>query len=266
MIIEYNRVTTLENALELLARTEPTTIPLGGGSALNRPSPQSLAVVDLQDLGLNYFRLAGKTLELGATLTLQGLFDHFDSSEILHSPMVKALKKTITHEATYNLRQVATIAGTLVSADGRSPFTMAMLALDALLSIQPHNQQVGLGDLLPLRNERLRNSLITQSTIPTKAHLCYEYIARSPADRPIVAAAVALWPSGRTRLVLGGYGDAPIMVFDGPEANGAEISARSAYSQAGDSWASAEYRQEMAGLLTNRCLEQLGNFSNQTTD
>jgi CO/xanthine dehydrogenase FAD-binding subunit len=34
-----------------------------------------------------------------------------------------------------------------------------------------------------------------------------------------------------------------------------EIAARSAYSQVGDEWASAEYRQDVAGVLAARCLD-----------
>ena len=59
-IIEYHRPQTLEDALELLQRIEPVTVPLAGGTNLNSPasasgqsSASALAVVDLQSLGLN---------------------------------------------------------------------------------------------------------------------------------------------------------------------------------------------------------------------
>ena len=76
-----------------------------------------------------------------------------------------------------------------------------------------------------------------------------KYIARTPADQPIVCAAVAQWNSGRTRLALGGWGSSPILAMDGPDSEGIEFAARNAYSLAEDEWASAEYRQEMAGVL-----------------
>jgi CO/xanthine dehydrogenase FAD-binding subunit len=75
MIIEYHRPQNLEEALALLNRSDPVTLPLGGGSALNQPSPDPIAVVDLQGLGLAGFSTQGNTLELGATLTLAGLAD-----------------------------------------------------------------------------------------------------------------------------------------------------------------------------------------------
>lgn len=254
MIVEYHRPTQLNEALALLARTEPATIPIGGGSALDRTALRPFAVVDLQALGLNTLQDKGRELALGAALTLQRLADEIEARQ---DGVLADLRKAILHEAAYNLRQVGSVAGTLVAADGRSPFTTAMLALDATLTLQPDEVPVSLGDLLPLRAEKLPHRLITTVTIPLNAHLAYGYVARSPADRPIVCVGAALWPSGRTRVALGGFGEAPMLAFDGSEAQGCEAAARNAYSQAVDQWASAEYRQEIAGILTKRAVESL---------
>lgn len=249
MIVEYHRPKTLDEALSLLARPEPLTLPLGGGTALNRPSSEPVAVVDLQDLGLNTLRERGNVLEIGATVTLHTLLD---------APgLPPALCAAIRHEATHNLRQIATVAGTLVAADGRSPFTVVMLSLDVRLQISGISEKISLGELLPFRTEKSGGRLITQITIPLNVRLAYEYVARTPADLPIVCAAVAQWPSGRTRVALGGYGASPVLALDGPEAAGAEIAAINAYSQTGDEWASAEYRAEIAGVLTRRCNERV---------
>ncbi len=253
MITEYHRPQTLGEALALLQRAAPPTLPLAGGSVLNRPSPQPVAVVDLQELGLDGIQLQGNTLQLGATVTLQSLLDYL-KSDASNAPLSLALSKAILHEATANLRQVASLAGTLVVAGGRSPFATAMLALDATLSFEPGGESLALGDFLPFRAERLSGRLITRLTIPGNVRLAYEYVARTPADQPIVCAAVARWPSGRTRLVLGGYGGAPILVLDGTEPDGVEAAARSAYSHAADEWASAEYRSDVAATLALRCL------------
>ena len=81
-------------------------------------------------------------------------------------------------------------------------------------------------------------------------------MARSPADLPIVSVAAAQWKSGRTRVVVGGFGAAPMMVMDGQSAEGAVDAVQNATSTAGDQWASAEYRMDVAQTLTRRCLEQ----------
>ena len=264
MIIEYHRPKNLEDALALLARKDPLTVPMGGGSLLNGPSVEPIAVVDLQDLGLNDIKQGGNALEVGATATLQQFTGWLSAEEKSHageSPYSAALTRAILLEATSNLRNVATVAGTLAGSDGRSPFTTCLLALDARLSMAADGPQgeaeTAIGDFLLLRSEQARKGLITRILLPLNARLGFEVVARTPADRPVVCVAVARWPSGRTRVALGGYGRAPVLALDGPEPGGAEMAARSAYVQAGDEWASAEYRQEIAALLTRRCIEGL---------
>jgi CO/xanthine dehydrogenase FAD-binding subunit len=218
---------------------------------LNQPSNEAFEVVDLQALGLDGLNRRGNLLEIGATVTLQNLLNA--------TGLQPALGKAIGLEATYNLRQIATVAGTLASADGRSPFVTAMLALDASLHVQSANgsEEVSLGDFLPVRLKTLHGKLITRIEIPAHVRLAYESVARSPADLPIVCVAVARWSSGRTRVAVGGYGPIPLLAMDGSEAGGAEAAAANAYSQAGDEWATADYRREMASILTRRCLAAL---------
>ena len=85
--------------------------------------------------------------------------------------------------------------------------------------------------------------------------LAFESVARTPADKPIVCAAFAQWPSGRTRLAIGGWGLAPTLAMDGNEPGGVQDAAQNACTEAGDEWASAEYRMEIAGILAKRCQE-----------
>ena len=84
MISEYHRPEKLDEALKLLSRMEPNTIPLGGGSALDRFSPQSYAVVDLQSLGFNKLQQQGNILVIGATVSLQSLVDEEKSATEWH--------------------------------------------------------------------------------------------------------------------------------------------------------------------------------------
>ena len=249
MIVEYYRPKNLTEALALVDNPKTKTVFMGGGSAIDRYNTEPFAVIDLQDLGLNTLRTKGSTLEIGATASLQALYEQ--------SQIQKSLKNAIYREASLNLRQVATVAGTLVASDGRSPFTTAMLALDASITLIHGEERINLGDLLALRAKILNSKLITKITIPLNVQLAYQYVARTPADLPIVCAAVARWPSGRTRVILGGSGETPILAMDGPERGGEQISAADAYSQAEDQWATAEYRQEMAQVLVKRCLSRL---------
>jgi len=246
MILEYLRPKNLDEGLKLLARTDQKTIPLGGGTFISHGVSEPVAVIDLQELPLKQISRQGNFLHVGATVTLQKLLESPETSpelaDVLHS------------EATLNIRNMATVAGTLVTADGRSPFTTALLALDAKLSIQPENIEIPLGDWLPQRSSRNLQSLIVEVIIPVQPVLKYEMVARSPADQPIVCVAIGEWPSGRTRVALGGTGAAPILAMDGPEKGGADVAVENAYSQASDAFGSAEYRSQAVKVLTARML------------
>ena len=260
MITTYHRPKTLDEALTLLTR--PDTFPLGGGTLLSRPTAESVEVVDLQSLGLDIVKKSGNNLEIGATVTLQSLLE----SE--HTP--EAMKSALKLEAPLNIRNSATVAGTLVACDGRSTFAVTLLALDAKVDIKEFEHRdlkdqslrkapnlqariSNLGDFLPLRPR----GLITAITIPLNVKLAFDYVSRTPADKPIVCAALAQWNSERTRLALGGYGKSPMLAMDGTEAEGLQTAARNAFHEATDEYASAEYRMDVASTLAKRCNEKL---------
>ena len=253
MITQYYRPQTLEEALQLLSIAD--AYPLGGGTLLTQPGEESFSVVDLQCLGLDTLSKSGDRLVIGATTTLQTLL------ESSYTP--GALKTALLLETPLNLRTMGTVAGTLVTCDGRSPFAVVMLALNAKMTFAPGDENITLGNYLPLRVETdgVRpihrvgpGKLITKIEIPLNVKLAFESVARSPADKPIVCAALARWPSDRTRLALGGVGKSPSLALDGTEPNDLEAAARNAFAEASDEWASKEYRSEIAGVLAKRCL------------
>ncbi len=248
MITTYHRPQTLDEALALLSR--PNTQPLGGGTLLSHHKSDPIEAVDLQSLGLDSITRKGNDLELGATLTLQALFESEDCPA--------ALKTAIKFEAPINIRNTATVAGTLVAADGRSTFGTALLSLDAKITVMSNQSSVnseqssviGVGEYLLTHPK----GLITSISIPLNAKFAFEYVSKTPADKPLICAALTQWNSGRTRLVLGGYGKSPLLAMDGTEADGLDTAARNAYHEATDEWASADYRMDVGATLAKRCL------------
>lgn len=251
MITAYHRPKTLDEALTLL--TQPNRTPLGGGTLLSKPTGDPVEAVDLQSLNLNTIEKQGNSLKIGATLTLQELLESGYCPE--------ALKPALRLEAPLNLRNAATVAGTVVSSDGRSTLVCVLLALDAKLEqLRLENSEIepkiaNIGDFLPLGNSQ--GWLITSITIPLNVKFAFEYVSRTPADKPIACAALAQWNSGRTRLALGGYGKRPFVAMDGTEAEGIETAARNAFHEATDEYGSAEYRMDIAATLAKRCLESI---------
>lgn len=249
MIVEYFRPKTVSEALSLVEREDVKTVYMGGGTAIDRFTVEPLAVVDLQELGLNKIKVTASNIEVGATATLQSLYEQ--------TKIQNDLKEAIYREATRNLRQVATVAGTIVAADGRSPFITTLLGLDAVVTVMPDQEQIDLGDLLALRSEKFANKLIMQVTLPLKVDLAFGYIARTPADTPIVCVAVARWLSGRSRITVGGSGDSPVLVMDGNQTDADELAMLDVYQPQDDQWATTEYRRAMSRVLVKRCLSKL---------
>ncbi len=252
MITDYHRPKTLEEAFKLLS--DPNSRPLGGGTTLTQSVVEPFSVVDLQSLGLDKILKSSNQLNIGATVPLQAL---------LESPFIPtALKAGLDLDAPLNVRTRSTVAGALITCNGRSPFAAIMVAMDAKVSLEGRESKVKtLGDFLLSKPEHLKGELVISIEIPLQVKLAFETVARSPADKPIVCAALAQWKSGRTRLVLGGWGKTPTLAFDGTEASGIEAAARNAAQDANDEWASAEYRSEMGAVLAKRCLDTISKES-----
>jgi CO/xanthine dehydrogenase FAD-binding subunit len=249
MITSYHRPVTLEEALKLLS--QPNTAPLGGGTVLSHGTADSIIAVDLQRLSLDSLRANGNSLEIGATLTLQSLLES--------SLCPLAIQPALKNEAPLNVRNSATIAGTIVACDGRSALVTCLLALDSKIeqkvfdASKIESRISNLGDFLPLRPR----GLITSISLPLNAKLAFEYVARTPSDKPIVCVALARWESGRTRMAVGGFGKSPLLAMDGTASDDLATAARNACHEATDEWGSAEYRMDIAATLAKRCAANL---------
>jgi len=254
MIQAYYRPETLEEAINLLS--QENTLPLGGGTTLTRNTSPGTQLVDLQALGLDTITPKGNRLEVGAMVRLQTLLASVDDQP--------ALQQALRLDAPLNLRNMRTIAGTLMTADGRSPFATALLALNPdvkRIVFTPGDRReetVSLGTVLIERHSHPeQRQLLLGFTLSRNVRLAFEYVARTPADRPLLSAALAQWPSGRTRLVMGGWGQAPTLAMDGTGTEGLHPAAHNACYEAADDLASAEYRRQVGPVLAKRALESL---------
>lgn len=249
MISEYYRPDTVDKAVKLLSQNGGGLRPMGGGTLLSRQQTDAYGVVDLQSTGLDTLKTRGQRITAGAVVRLDTL---------LSSPgLDQEIKRAILLDASQNIRNMATLGGWLVSSDARSVLSTVLLALDASLTWEPNSVQVRMGDWLPVRDTEAPGVLLTQVEWGLQPVLAFEYVARSPKDRPILVVAIVQWESGRTRVALGGFGTAPVIAMDGPESQGADVASRDAYYDAEDAWASSVYRREVAAKLALRCLERI---------
>lgn len=249
--LKYNRPKSLEEALGQLASARP----LGGGTSLAPQRHRLESVVDLQDLGLSDLAESRGRVVAGATCTLQQLVE---AEGLVSLDLARACRQ----EAAWNLRNMATLAGAVLACDGRSPLAAALLAIGARVRLAPGAADWDVDSLLdrrPLDPGRIVTSFAWSSVATVR----FEQVARSPADRAIVLAAIGRPDSESFRVVIGGHGNRPLRVREAEaavadgDAASAGRAAAAAFAEAGDAWASAEYRSHVAAVLVRRLASEV---------
>ena len=232
--------TTAAEAAALLAHTDLRLAPLAGGTQLiadleSRTRRDLDGVVDLSRAGLATIELATQGgrehLRVGATVTLSRLIEHETAGALAHG----LLRRAAVGEGPVNLRNLATVGGVVASAEPDSEFYAALLALDAAVVIDYGGQE----QLLRLEDLQSIGGLITAVLIPTEpARGGLARVARTPADRPIVAAVAVRTAAGEC-VALCGVAARPVLLgtpLDPPA----------------DFRGSAEYRRAMIDVVIGR--------------
>jgi carbon-monoxide dehydrogenase medium subunit len=199
-------------------------------------------------------------------------------------------------EGPLTYRHAATLGGTIATGDPLSCLLIALLVLDAEVHLSSH-QASAIGDqpsavshqpsaisyqlsaisldrLLEAPREFLDGKLITGVTAlsPVAAPwVAMAHVARTPRDKPIVAAAVRVTANGPTcndiRIALAGVADRPIRAYDAEQrlkggpfeqhlVDEAVAVALENVNVPSDFRGSDEYRRAMAAVLTGRALRE----------
>jgi CO/xanthine dehydrogenase FAD-binding subunit len=252
LLNEYHKPATLGDAIQLLGRTETRLVPLAGGSHLigeleTRSRRDVDGVVDLSGLGLSYIHAEDDHLRVGAMTTVSDLIAHPEAGDLAGG----ILRRVARYEGPINLRNAATVGGIVAAAAADSELYAALLALGT--SIVTHNGESETTTHLAPTTPPLHAGeagrgfsaagLITEIRIPIASlRSGHARIARTPMDRPIVAA-VAVSGDGVERVALCGVAARPIL--DGE-----------AMEPVSDFKGSAEYRREMAAVVRQRALAE----------
>jgi len=240
----YHRPANVNEALRLLARANINTAIVAGGTHII-PNMNELVteVVDLQATGLTGVNYTGKGLTLEAMVRLQTIIDD-DRAPTL-------LREAARREGPNTLRNAATIGGVVAAPAKDSELLAALLALDAEVKVQTlnHTKNISLADFLVDAPAALGGGLVVSVSMATMGKTAAARVARTPADRPIVAALARLGHDGQIRLALCGAANTPVLVT--PD------NIKAAINPAGDFRGSTEYRRQMAATLAKRVVNQL---------
>jgi CO/xanthine dehydrogenase FAD-binding subunit len=243
MIKAYYRPKTLGQALELISRSGIKTALLAGQSITDAHINDSVdEVVDLQAVGLKGIRATLSTLVVEALVPLQALVEH---------PSVPdALREVIRAEDTYTFRNMRTIGSLLGNPSGESQLIAAFLACDAFVNIETltGSKQVGLSDFLRDVEGSLVGAILTTLSLDISGQISAAKVARTPADRPIVAAVARKTTDGQLRLAVSGVDKTPITV---------DPATVEQLQPPADFRGSSAYRRAMAISLSQRVVKEL---------
>jgi CO/xanthine dehydrogenase FAD-binding subunit len=280
----YYRPKTLDEALHLT--TQPGAIALAGGAlTFGQLALPYEILVDLQDVPeLKQIDMIDNTLHIGGAVILQNVID---------APQISpALKRSLLRGMPLNLRNNTSVGESLLSKDAPGEWLAALVALGARVvyvgRVEPDFLASSEGEPLEAfiayvasrraQGEEYQDTVLSLHIpqLPERSTLGMAQVARTPADAPIVNAAVWTQISGDGMVeaavaVIGGASDLPIVrlelstLIGNPldEANIASAVKAVApqVNPVGDYRGSADYRREMARLMVQRalldCREQL---------
>jgi len=289
--VEYERATSVDHALDLLARFGPEARILAGGHSLIPMMKLRLAqpetLVDINGLTeLSYLTVTGGELRIGALTRHAQLLDCAEAGELF----------AILHDAERVIadpivRNWGTIGGSLCQADPSEDLSATFAALKATMVIRgpggtrtvpardfhtgPYETVVRPGEILTEIRTALQPGTGKPGSRPAGAGLrrgsAYQKVGRRVGDWPVGAAGAALWLDGDTVAAAGiGLSAVGARHFSAAEAEeflrGGPAS-EAAFSRAGeiaaehctptsDQRGPAEYKRHLAGELTIRALRQ----------
>jgi carbon-monoxide dehydrogenase medium subunit len=267
---EYERADSADAALALLAEHGDEAKLLAGGMSLLPLMKLRLAVpAVLVDVGrlrdLSYVRDAGDHLAIGALTRHRDL----ETSDLLRE-QCGMLRAVAAEVGDNQVRHRGTIGGSVAHGDPASDLPAALLALDATFVLRgPAGERtVAAADFFTgfLETALAPDELLTEIRVPNAGAngFSYQKFNRRAQDWAIVGA-LALRVDGVARVALVNMGATPLRARAVEDALRSGASVVDAAQHAADGTepssdlnASAEYREELARVLTRRALDAAG--------
>jgi aerobic carbon-monoxide dehydrogenase medium subunit len=275
--VEYERATSVDHALALLARFGPEARILAGGHSLIPMMKLRLAqpetLIDINALAeLSYLTVAGGELRIGALARHADLLDSAAAGE--HFPILHDAEQVIADPI---VRNWGTIGGSLCQADPSEDLsavfaalkaTMVIRGLDGERTVSAREFHTGPYETVVAPGELLTEIKIA---IGPGGGSAYQKVGRRVGDWPVGAAGVAIWLNGDTIAGAGiGLTAVGAQHFAAPEAEeflqGAPATQES-FARAGqiaakhcrptsDQRGPADYKLHLASELTVRALRR----------
>jgi carbon-monoxide dehydrogenase medium subunit len=273
--IEYERATSVQNAIELLEKHGPETRILAGGHSLLPMMKLRLAnperLIDINELDeLSYIREADGEIRIGALARHRELLE----SELLarHFPIFVDAETVI---ADPPVRNRGTIGGSLAQADAAEDLSAVCTALKATVVIAGSGGErlVSMEDfhIGPYMTAIQDAEMLTEIRLPLRpgGGSAHEKVERRAGDWAIVGASAALWMDGGriadAGVALSAAGPTAVHATRSEELLRGEDPSEELFVQAGelasedcspiaDGRGPVDYKRHLAGVLTKRAL------------
>lgn len=272
-VMSYFLPRSLPEALDLLGRHGPELLVIAGGTVamplINEGISLPEAVMGLRLAGLDTLERAGDTLRIGATATL---------TQLLDQDAVPMLREAARNTASWSIRNMGTVGGNLFTPPPGGDVAVALLALDASVTLASAMAQrtLPLAEFLTgfMSNALAAEELLVEISVPIRSEpTAYVKFGRKHANTPaVVTVAVRLeWRDGRVaeaRIALGAVGPHPVRAraaeqlllgtrLDTDAIAAAAVAAAEGCEPFTDAIATEWYRHSMVRLFVGRALEQL---------
>jgi len=183
MIQEFFKPQTIAEAVKLKEKFKDGAVFIAGGTDVNcRDSNYEIEkAIGIEQLKLNKISKTEKALSIGAGVTIQELVD---------SPKVPdQLTMAAGHYVNRNIRNIATIGGSIASNNSTSNLIPILAALDAELKLAGSEPSVSVFDYITQEMSRLIESIRISSENLTKKYGLRKF-SRTANDISIITAAV----------------------------------------------------------------------------
>ena len=203
-IREYKRAESLEEAWQLNQK-KPNRI-LGGMIWLKMETINVGTAIDLSGLGLDTIEENEEGFSIGAMVTLRQLEQHPGLAAYTHG----AMRETVRHIVGVQLRNLATMGGSIYSRFGFSDVLTMFLAMDCdvelykggILSLQEYAQR-------PYDRDVLVRLIVKKKPV----RIVYQSLRLTRTDFPVLASAVVCL-DGKWQAVIGARPQRALLVED----------------------------------------------------
>jgi len=272
----FYRPGNVPGALRLLQKAKGQARVLAGGTDLALAADRSVRfLIDITRAGLTYIRRRDQTIVIGATTTM---------AELEESPILGALAGGLLCRAAAScgpieIRNVATLGGNMANGSPAADMATPLLVLDAsvVLAGTRKKHTLPLSDFLSGTGLPAAPTLLTEVVIPAppsgrRCGWSYQKFGRTAVDISVVNVAAGLELDARrrvkwARIAVGAAAPAPLRALAAEELPVGRVLDRALLAEIGgavvrglrpitDQRASAEYRRQLAQVLTQRALEE----------